>query len=547
VRVPAASSRPDPIELGASSDAAPAPTAASVGTAGPARPAAGLGIFLAFLASAAVLTLELLSLRLVAPYVGLTIQANSAVIGMALGGIAAGAWLGGQLADTHDPKRLLGPLFLLAGALTVVMLPLVRLLGQSIGSSNPAVVLLMAMVAVFLPSAALSAVPPLVVKQMLADLRLTGSTVGLVSAAGTVGGLVATFLTGFLLVAYFPVRGLVLTIAGLLLVTGALLTLRTRGARTAGRRSVAAPVLLVGALALGGLSLAGTPRCEVETAYHCARLVNAAPPAGALTLHLDTLSHSYVNQADPTDLRFAYTRALAAVAGAVAPPGAAITALHIGGGGATMPRYLAATRPGTDSTVLEVDRGVVNLDKHRLGLRTDDRLRVRVVDGRVGLHQTPTDSKDLVIGDAFGGVSVPWHLTTQETAREVRRVLHPGGIYAVNVIDYPPNDFAHAEFATLATTFTHVAVMSAPTSLANQSGGNFVLVASDAPLPVDAMRAGLVGHPQGWQLLTDDAAVAWAHGHGKPLVLTDDYAPVDQILTPQPVASAEPPSGTTRG
>jgi spermidine synthase len=543
--MPAASSRPEPpVETSGVGDHDPFGStgtstdepagAAAPASETPARPAAGVGILLAFVASAAVLTLELLSLRLVAPYVGLTIQANSAVIGMALGGIAAGAWLGGQLADTRDPRMLLGPLFLIAGALTVVMLPLVRLLGQAIGSANPAVVLLMAMIAVFLPSAALSAVPPLVVKQMLADLRLTGSTVGLVSAAGTIGGLMATFITGFLLVAYFPVRALVLTIAAILLVTGVLLTVSNRTGRRAGRRPLVAPLLLVGALAVGGLSLAGTPRCDVETAYHCARLVSAAPPAGALTLHLDTLSHSYVNQADPTDLRFAYIRAMAAVSNAVAPPGAPITALHIGGGGATMPRYLAATRPGTDSTVLEVDRGVVNLDKKRLGLHTSDKLRVRVVDGRVGLHQTPSDTENLVIGDAFGGVSVPWHLTTQETAKEIQRVLEPGGIYAVNVIDYPPNRFAAAEFATLASTFREVGVMSAPASLANRGGGNFVLVASDAPLPVDAIRAGLRNHPQGWQLLIGPVAHAWANSGGKPLVLTDDYAPVDQILTQQP-------------
>jgi MFS family permease len=529
VRVPAASSRPDPAIT-------QKPTVGSAAAPIPTRPAPGLGILLAFVASAAVLTLELLSLRLVAPYVGLTIQANSAVIGMALGGIAAGAWLGGQLADVRDPRHLLGPLFVIAGVLTVAMLPLVRLLGESIGSSNPGVVLLMAMVAVFLPSAALSAVPPLVVKQMLADLRVTGSTVGMVSAAGTIGGLVATFATGFLLVTYFPVRGLVLTIAAILLVVGVSLVVRDRATRRAERRSATTPALVVGALLIGGLSLAGTPRCDVETAYHCARVVDASPPAGAHTLHLDTLTHSYINPSDPTDLRFAYIRGMAAVAGAVAPPGAPITALHIGGGGATMPRYLAATRPATNSTVLEVDRGVVNLDKKRLGLRTDDHLRVRVIDGRVGLHQTPTDVDDLVIGDAFGGVSVPWHLTTTEAAREVQRVLEPAGIYAVNVIDYPPNAFAHAEFATLARTFAHVVVMSSPAALANRSGDNFVLVASDAPLPLTAISAGLRNDPEGWHLLSEAGSAAWANGNGKPLVLTDDYAPVDQILTQQPAS-----------
>src|SRR4051794_35393261 len=90
------------------------PTAPDPLPSKPSRPAAGLGIFLAFLASAAVLTLELLSLRLVAPYVGLTIQANSAVIGMALGGIAAGARLGGELPGPREPPHPLGPPFLLA-------------------------------------------------------------------------------------------------------------------------------------------------------------------------------------------------------------------------------------------------------------------------------------------------------------------------------------------------------------------------------------------------------------------------------------------------
>jgi spermidine synthase len=493
-----------------------------------------VGILLAFLASAAVLTLELLSIRLVAPYVGLTIQANSAVIGMALGGIATGAWVGGQLADARDPKAVLGPLFLIAGALTVVMLPLVRLLGEAVGSANPAVVLLMAMVAVFLPSTALSAVPPLVVKQMLADLRLTGSTVGLVSAAGTIGGLVAVFVTGFLLVTYFPVRGLVLTIAVILLCIGALLTLYYRRDRADARRSAALPALLVIAVAVGGLSLAGTPRCDLETAYHCARVVSAAPPAGALTLHLDTLSHSYINPADPTDLRFAYIRGMAAVSSVLAPPGQPVTAMHIGGGGATMPRYLAATRPGSQSTVFEVDRGVVRLDRQRLGLRTSDQLKVRVVDGRVGLRESPPDRFDFVVGDAFGGVSVPWHLTTRETAEDIQRVLRPQGIYAVNVIDYPPNRLAHAEFATLASTFAHVAVMAAPTSLANRTGGNFVIVASDAPLPAGGIEAALRGHPQRWRLLTGPSARAWSRAGGKPLVLTDDYAPVDQILSSAP-------------
>ena len=48
---------------------------------------------------AAILVVETLATRLVAPYVGLTLESTTAVIGVALAGIAAGAALGGRWAD----------------------------------------------------------------------------------------------------------------------------------------------------------------------------------------------------------------------------------------------------------------------------------------------------------------------------------------------------------------------------------------------------------------------------------------------------------------
>ena len=79
-----------------------------------------------------------------------------------------------------------------------------------------------------------------------------------------------------------------------------------------------------------------------------------------------------------------------------------------------MPRYLADVRPGTHSVVSEIDGGVVEVDRERSELRTGPLLDVRVEDGRLGLRRLADDSRDLVVGDAFGGVSVPWHLTTRE-------------------------------------------------------------------------------------------------------------------------------------
>ena len=85
-----------------------------------------------FVAAAAVLVLETLALRLIAPYVGVTLQTNTAVIGAALLAIAAGAWSGGRAADrVADPLRLIGPMLLAGAALTLLTLPAVRYVGQA--------------------------------------------------------------------------------------------------------------------------------------------------------------------------------------------------------------------------------------------------------------------------------------------------------------------------------------------------------------------------------------------------------------------------------
>ena len=180
------------------------------------------------------------------------------------------------------------------------------------------------------------------------------------------------------------------------------------------------------------------------------------------TLELDTLRHSYVDLADPAYLEFEYTRAIAAVADSIRPERAPLDALHIGGGGFTLPRYLAATRPGTRSTVLEIDGGVVELGRQELGVNDIPDLSVRVGDARTGLQEQPAGRYDLVVGDAFGGLAVPWHLTTGEVAEQVRSVLKDDGVYAVNVIDYQPDRFARAEVATLRAVFPHVVLLGAP-------------------------------------------------------------------------------------
>ena len=267
--------------------------------------------------------------------------------------------------------------------------------------------------------------------------------------------------------------------------------------------------------------------CQKETEYHCARVVADPDRASGRTLELDTLRHSYVDLADPEYLEFDYTKAIASVADAIRPAGAPVQALHIGGGGFTMPRYLAAARPGTRSTVLEIDRGVVALGRQELGVDAIGGLTTRVGDARTGLREQPRGRFDLVVGDAFGGLAVPWHLTTKEVAEQVRDMLTDTGVYAVNVIDYRPDRFARAEVATLRSVFGHVAFLGAPVTVAGEGGGNHVLVAARQPLPLADIQHRLAERNP-WLVADERATAAFA---GRAEVLTDAHAPVDQLIT----------------
>src|ERR1700730_18990891 len=96
-----------------------------------------LAAALVFFASGAVLVIEVVALRLVSPYVGVRVQTSSAVIGVALAAIALGAWTGGRLADLAGPRRLIAPNLVVAGLVTCLTLPLVRLAGPLPGSRQP--------------------------------------------------------------------------------------------------------------------------------------------------------------------------------------------------------------------------------------------------------------------------------------------------------------------------------------------------------------------------------------------------------------------------
>ena len=487
----------------------------------PHQPAAlpdGLAIVLVTATSGAVLVLEILAGRVLAPYVGVNLETYTAIIGTILAGIALGARVGGAAADRIDPRRLIPALLAVGGALAISSIPIVRAFGGTAGPSGSGAPGVILAAVGFLPSAAvLSAVPPAVIKLQLRDLGQTGNTVGRLSAWSTGGAIVGTFVAGFVLVAYAAVSTLVVTVGLVLVAGGVVLGFALREA--APRAMLSAGGLLV--LAIGGIAVIDAP-CDVQTSYYCVSIDTDPELASGRVLVLDDLRHSYVDLDDPRHLEFWYVRQIAGAIDTLAPSGA-IDVVALGGGAFTLPRYVEATRPGSAVTVLEIDPRLVEIVEDDLGLDLGG-FEIVTGDGRAGMRGLATDSADVIVGDAFGSRSVPWHLATEEFMIDIARVLRPGGVYIANIIDSDAQSFLRAETATMRRAMPEVVVMPGP-SIVDGFIGNAVVVASTGPIDAAVWDAARVERGDGGALVDDiDSYLDDA------LVLTDDFAPVDQLI-----------------
>ncbi|MFI6448236.1 spermidine synthase [Kitasatospora sp. NPDC050543] len=217
---------------------------------------------------------------------------------------------------------------------------------------------------------------------------------------------------------------------------------------------------------------------------------------GGWLLTLDDTPQSYVDLAEPTHLEFEYVRRLGHLVDTLAPAGEPLDALHLGGGALTLPRYLAATRPGSRQQVVDIDGPLLTLIEEQLpwhGPGAD--ITAAPGDAREALAAAPPGSADLVIADVFHGSRTPAHLTSVEFLRLAAAALRPGGCYAANLADGPPLDFARAQAATLRAVFPQTCLVAEPSVLRGRRYGNILLIGSDRPLPVEELSRSLAGDP----------------------------------------------------
>lgn len=252
-------------------------------------------------------------------------------------------------------------------------------------------------------------------------------------------------------------------------------------------------------------------------------------PRGWL-LTVDGAPQSYVDLDSPTYIEFEYARRLAHVLDAAAEPGRPLDVLHLGGGALTLPRYLAARRPGSRQQVVEADRGLLALVEEHLPLPAGTGIRVHAADARTALEAAPEVSVDVIVADVFGGSRVPAHLTSVEYARGAARVLRPGGLYAANLADSAPFTFLRGQLANFAALFDHLCLIAEPAVLRGRRFGNAILVASRDELPVDRLAR---------EVLADAFPARVVHGPALRRLI-GNAVPVRDA---EAVSSPEPPSG----
>lgn len=474
------------------------------------QPRGGMNFFLlliSFWAGAAVMSFELAGARLLMPLFGMGIQVWTVVIATSLGALAAGYWIGGKIADARPSVMTLAMALLLAA----VSLVFIRVLARNITSAFQNMSLVAgaccsAISTLAAPLVLLGMVQPVLARLLVRTAARTGTVVGGLMAAGTIGGIFGTTLTGLLLIPHLGLSTTLLVLAvGTLGVGIAVLGSARRWTVTAAAIVIGAPIVVVGWAFESGPQADGVMRVleEVEGLYgHLEVLEHHETRALACNGVFQTVVPSFgfgiirgtlIRGRDYIEL-VPFFR-----------PGAR-KALLIGVGAGLHNQALAMY--GIEVHGVEIEPAVIRLAAEYFDLAAE----MTVGDGRAFLVRDQR-RYDAIIIDAFLGGTAPEHLYTKESFELIYEHLNPEGVLVVRLVGHPEHPATQAVARTLQAVFPHtVAVRS---GIANEPQHVFVF-ASRTVLELgsgerlELSRYGFTGEElcdidtHGAALLTDD-------------------------------------------
>jgi hypothetical protein len=490
-----------------------------------------------------IMIIELVGSRIVAKYFGNSLYTWTTVIGVVLGGISLGNYIGGRIADRFDPRKSVGILLLVAAALTFMILGLDSILqsilltagGDGVNSDNIFQIIFWIVVLFFLPATALGTIAPVMAKFALEMSDRVGNTVGSIYAVSAMGSIGGTFLAGFVLIPLLGVTRIIFLVGGVV----ALLSLLTGGFRWISGAAVAA--VLVSYFLTPGAGIAveypvqeedAVVLYETESQYAHIEVKDVERQHGTeRQLVMDGLIHNRYDLSDPENLLYNYERIFGAVTDWYVEDRGSVglDALTLGGGAMLFPEWLEERYRMDSNEVVEIDPEVVEIAYEYFGIERGGSIDVEIGDARGYVNSILGEKRfDIVYTDAFNSYSIPSHLTTKEFMQTLKRVMEPGGMMVSNAIDvFRIGKFLNAFVNTSQEVFENVAVYKDYGATLDQRL-TFVIVASDEELPGEVVRTdeGAVGETVAEARLQD------LEERNGEFVLTDDHAPVDNFMAP---------------
>ncbi len=502
-----------------------------------------------FVSSMGVMIVELAASRIISKYFGNSLYTWTGVIGIVLGGISLGNYIGGRLADRYRPRALVRPLLLVSAVLVVAVLVLDTGLQAVLSGGNPEITWnflarTVAGIAVLflLPASALGTISPVMAKYALEETGRIGATVGNIYAVSSIGSIVGTFLSGFVLIPLLGTRTIILVVSAALAALTFLAGGKRRyGAAAAGILAVllAASVLLPGAAERPAPDAADPkPGTETvlyrkDTRYSNLTVKDIRRSGGTeRVLIMDGLIHNRYDPADPDILLYEYERIFRVLTEHLNEGlDSGLRTLTIGGGALTFPYYLERHFDPAENVVVELDPEVIEIAHRWFDVPRDTGMRTVATDGRSWVAYAAGEDRqfEIVYLDAFSSFSIPFHLTTMEFTRSVSRILAPDGLVLANCIDiFSVGKFLSAYLNTVRAVFPEVAVYVTPnTSFEHRA--TFVIAATPkGPLPERLVdRSGTVQAIRVTEKRLDELAA-----RNGAVVLTDSYAPVENLIAP---------------
>ncbi|MGB4549478.1 MAG: fused MFS/spermidine synthase [Syntrophales bacterium] len=496
-----------------------------------------------FIASFCTLVIELVAGRIMAPYVGVSLYTWTSIIGVVLAGISIGAYLGGIIADRYPRQTTLGWLLFLSGLGAFSISPLTNLIGAAQFQSTLMMrIMILTTVIFFVPSAVLGMISPVVVKLTLDNLEKTGNVVGKIYAFSTLGSIIGTFTTGFYLISWMGTRNILLII-GVILIASALVF----GGFFMRRKSLAVFILVFAPLtwALYGVAFKAPLDAKIyyykESDYYTIKLMKYGANKDGRVLHamiLDNLVHSLNDLEDPRYLDYPYIRIYEEVVHWQEGKRRDLKALFIGGGAYTFPRYMEAEYPRAEIDVVEIDPEITKVTYDCMGLSRDSKIRSFNEDGRwFVMNRKEKEKYDFIFGDAFNDLSIPYHLTTKEFARQLKSIMKPDGLLVANLIDsFREGAFLPSYIRTLEEVFGrgNVHLIALYPDYENIGVSTCVVLASPVKLDMAEFQQKTRQH-KGHAAVSNVVPAEWVQKlirERNTVLLTDDYVPVDNLTAP---------------